>query len=429
MTMAHAGSSDIQPEHEKREVPVDRARPLGAFEYRDFRLIWFGFLISTIGYWMQFTSLTYFLGVTLAHSASQSALNLAFLGAARSLPSLVLAPIAGFVADRYPRRRTLFYTNAAQALLALALTVVSYMRGPWGLPLTLLIAGLFASAQAFDNPARQSWVTLLVPRRLFSNAIGLMSFGGNVPLLIGPALAGVVIATVNVSASFLFQAVTQWSVVAAVILMRPAPPSGKTHEPMLAQIIDGFRFIASHAALRWIVAMLGVTCLCVRPYTWLLAGFAAHVLHVGVQAYGLMLAVGGIGIIAGALTTAIGKPTKRARVWFVSGVVCASGMIAISFLHNFFVALALLTIMGWGTMSFISSTNVMLQTLSPEAMRGRSMGVYNMMQNGLIPVGTVLLGWLGSFSSLEAAYATGGAVALASGIWVWLTHPAVRRAQ
>src|SRR5262249_50592696 len=159
--------------------------------------------------------------------------------------------------------------------------------------------GMVSVAQAFDNPARVSWLSFLVPRQLVSGAIGMMALTGNSTLMIGPSVAGVLIATIGVNASFFVQAGIQWFVVLAVVLMRPSPHTEASREPMLQQIFSGILFVAGHPVLRWSVLLLMVISVLVRPYAWLLATYAAHVVHVDAKAYGVMLTMGGIGTIFG----------------------------------------------------------------------------------------------------------------------------------
>jgi MFS family permease len=418
------------PEIESSEpkIPERKSRPWDAFAYRDFRLLWFGMLISQLGQWMQFTSLTYLVGVLLATSAAHGALYLGLLGAARSIPVLLFAPLAGVVADRYPRRLTLLLTNLARAGLALALAYISRGHGPYVLLLALIMTALFAAVNSFDAPARHSWVSFLVPRPLISNAIGLVSIARNIPLMIGPAIAGILISAVGVYASFLVQAVTQWAVVAAIVLMKPSPRSEAPRQRMLGEMATGMRFVVSHDVLRWVALSLLITCIFVRPYNLLLAAFAGQVLHVDAKAYGIMLAAGGIGTLSGALTTAIHQSERRGRVWFVSGSAAALALILLAHAHNFILVLVLLATLGWASMSFITSTNVLFQILSPEDMRGRTISFYTLITSGFIPAGVLLLGSLGSVFGLPTVYVLGGSVGLAFGIWIWAAHPAVRHA-
>ncbi|MBV8600939.1 MAG: MFS transporter [Candidatus Eremiobacteraeota bacterium] len=415
-------------ERGEERIPERRARLWSAFAYRDFRLLWTGLFVSNIGFWMQFTSLTYLVGVILAHNAAQSALSLGILGAVRSIPVLLLSPISGFVADHFPRRRTLLITNSMQTLLALALAFVSELHGSWILLAVYLIAAAQAATQCFDAPARQSWVPLLVPRHLISNAIGLNSIAFNGPLMVGPAVAGLLIGTVGLSVAFFVNAASQLAVVAALILMKPAPASSTSREPVVHQIVAGARFIGAHAVLKWVFLLLLVTSLTVRPFTSLLAAFAAHILLVGAQAYGWLLAAGGIGTVTGAIITAVNQSERRGRLWFAASVVSALGLIGLGFTHSFGIAMFLQAMLGLGTMTFVSSSNVLVQTLSPDEMRGRSMSVYTMILLGLVPAGTLLMGSLGSVLGLPEAFALGGTFAFLVGAWVWFAHPALRGA-
>lgn len=414
--------------HEEGRIPERAPRLLSAFAYHDFRLLWTGLLVSNVGWWMQFTSLTYLVGVVLAHSAAQSALNLGLLGASRSVPVLLLSPLSGFVADHFPRRRTLLITNACQTVLALGLAIVSQYSGTWALGIVYLIAALQAAAQCFDSPSRQSWVPLLVPRSLISNAIGLNSIAFNAPMMVGPAVAGVLIADVSLGASFYVNTALSCAVVGALILMSPAPPSSTSHQPALLQIAEGIRFIGSHPVLRWVMFMLIITSFMVRPFTSLLAAYAANVVLVDAKGYAWLLTAGGIGTVAGAIVTALYHSERRGSLWFGAGLVSALGLLALGFTHSFRVSLLEQFTLGLGTMTFVSSSNVLIQTLSPNDMRGRAMSVYSMVILGLVPAGTLTLGALGSVFGLGTAFVAGGAVALAVGVWVWLSNPAVRGA-
>ncbi|MGH7714546.1 MAG: MFS transporter, partial [Vulcanimicrobiaceae bacterium] len=318
--------------------------------------------------------------------------------------------------------------NMVQTVLALCLAFASLHHEPWVLYVVYLIAGLQATAQTFDSPARQSWVPILVPRHLISNAIGLNSIAFNAPMTVGPAIAGILIGAVGVYVSFFVNAALSCAVFTALVFMAPAPPSSTSREPVLHQIVEGLRFIASHAILRWIIGMLVITSFTVRPFTSLLAAYAAHIVHVDASGYGLLLAAGGVGTIVGAVTTALYHSERRGNWWFMAGIVSAVGLIALGYTHTFTLALLEQAVLGFGMMSFVGSSNVLVQTLAPDEMRGRALSVYSMTILGLVPLGTLVLGFLGSQVGLSVAFVCSGAVALAAGVWVWLAHPALRRA-
>ena len=206
---------------EEPEIPRRRSTLLLPFRFRDFRLLWFGLTVSNLGTWMQFTTLGY-LVVKLSSSPSLAALNVGVLGAANAVPVLLLSPIAGVVADRFPRRRVLLITNFMTSAIALTLALLAtfHVLSLWEI---FVLSGMRAANQSFDAPARQSWVPLLVPRELVGTAVGLNSIAFNAPSVVGPPIAGLLILWVGVSVSFYLNAGLTLAVVAALIFMRPAP--------------------------------------------------------------------------------------------------------------------------------------------------------------------------------------------------------------
>ena len=288
-----------------------------------------------------------------------------------------------------------------RAILALALALVSRMDGPLVLPLIMILSGLFSGFQVLDQPARQSWISLIVPRSVVPNAVGLNSIAGNLPLMVGPAIAGILIAEFGVFPSFMVQAVTQWATIVAVYFVRPQPAASTSREPMLRQIAEGIASVAAHPVLSWVVLVLVVSCACVRPYSQLLAALAANVLHVEARGYGIMLTVGGIGTIVGAITTALSRDGRRGVIWFVSGTLTAVCMIFLGYIQNFTLSLVVLAIMGWGT----DGVHQLEQRSDPnpragrDARPGRSRSTSSITVFGIIPAGTLLVGarWLRSW--------------------------------
>ncbi|MBV8298265.1 MAG: MFS transporter, partial [Candidatus Eremiobacteraeota bacterium] len=192
-------------------IPDRRPGFLGPFRFKDFSLLWTGLLISNLGTWMQFTALGFYVAA-MAPNARLGALDIGLIGAARAVPVLVLSPFAGVVADRYPRRFVLFITNGTTSALSFVLFgLVATNHAPlWTLMIT---SGLQAATQSFDAPARQSWVPLMVPREYVGGAIGLNSVAFNAPSVVGPPLAGLLIAAIGVAPCFLVNAVTTLAVV------------------------------------------------------------------------------------------------------------------------------------------------------------------------------------------------------------------------
>jgi MFS family permease len=381
--------------------------------------------ISNLGTWMQITTLGY-LVVKLAATPRLGSLDLGILGASAAVPVLFLSPLAGVVADRFPRRRVLFVTNVAQSLLALALAMLAsfHLLNLWEIYVS---AGLRSATQAFDSPARQSWVPLLVPREYVGNAIGLNSIAFNGPSVIGPPVAGVLILSIGVAVSFYVNAIATLAVVVALFFMHPAPSSATKREHVFASIAAGIRFLWSDRVLRSVVLLLVVTCLLVRPYAQLLPAYAAHTVHVDAGGLGMLLAATGVGAILGSLVTAIVGSHKRGVVWFASAVLMSVCAIVLGTVHVFAVALVVLVAMGLAVLSFAGSSNVLLQTLSPDEMRGRSISVFSMVILGLVPTGSLLLGSLASLAGLSIAIVSGGSASLVLAVWIFAANHDLRR--
>ena len=411
---------DVEP-----PVPRRRSTVLDTFRFRDFRLLWGGLLISNLGTWMQFTTLGYVV-VTLAGTPRLAALDVGILGACNAVPALIFSPLAGVVADRYPRRRTLLLTNTAISCVALALALLA-TAGKLRLWEIFILSSCRAAVQSFDSPARQSWVPLLVPRQFVGNAIGLNSLAFNAPSVVGPPVAGFLIIATGIAASFYVNAVATLAVVAALLLMRPAPPSAARPERVLALIAGGLRFLWGHAALRSILIVLIASCLFVRPYSQLLPAYAVHVLHADARGLGVLFAAVGFGAICGSVVTALLGAHRRAGVWFGSAAVMSLGTIALSFVHVFALAICVLVAVGLAVMSFAGSSNVLIQTLSPDEMRGRAISVFTMVILGLVPLGSLLLGTFATFVGLQAALAAGGAVSFLLSVVVFASNAELRR--
>jgi MFS family permease len=405
-------------------IPRRRSTLLEPFRFRDFRLLWMGLIVSNLGTWMQLTAEGYMV-VGLAGSPRIASLDVGLLGASSAVPVVLLSPLAGVVADRFPRRRVLFITNGIQVFIALALGILTstHRIELWEI---FLLAGMRSTTQAFDAPARQSWVPLLVPREYLGNAIGLNSIAFNAPSVIGPPVAGFLILFVGLATSFYINAVATLAVVAALYFMHDAKPSSTVREGVFASILAGVRFLVRHPVLRSVVLLLVFTCLLVRPYIQLMPAYAAHVVHVDARGLGLLLAASGAGAIGGSLLTAIVGARRRGVLWFVSAVTMCLGTIGLGTIHALVPALVVLVFIGLAMLSFAGSSNVLLQTLSPDDMRGRAISVFSMIILGLVPAGSLILGSLATAIGLSASLSAGGALALAVAVTIWLTNPQLR---
>ena len=407
-------------------VPDARPSGWGAFAYRDFRLLWGGLLVSNLGTWMQFTALGFYVA-SLAPNGKIGAFDIGLIGAARAFPVLLLSPFAGVVADRYPRRLVLLLTNSSTSVLSFALFALVYTaHAPlWTL---MIVSALQAATQSFDAPARQSWVPLMVPREFVGGAIGLNSVAFNAPSVVGPPLAGLLIAGIGVAPCFLVNALTTLAVLVALALMKPAPPSSRHRGNVVGAILEGVRFLWGHPILRWVVLLLVVTSLTVRPYNFLLPAYAVHVVHTDAIGLGWLMAASGAGAICGAFFTAATGGERRGIIWLVSAALASAGVAVLGLTAHIGVAAAILSLIGLATLSFISSSNILLQTLAPDEMRGRAVSVYSMILLGFVPLGSLLVGSLAVVFTLRWTFVLAGAVATAVVLAVAFTQPEVREA-
>ena len=398
---------------------------LAALRYRDYRLLWIGLLVSNLGTWMQFTAMGFFVA-RMAGSAHQAALDLGILGAARAIPVLLLSPLAGVVADRLPRRRVLLVTNTTMALAALILALLASAHALNLLGL-VLISALNSGANGFDAPTRQSWVPLLVDRRYIGNAVGLNSIAFNAPAVVGPAFAGLLIVWIGVAGAFYFNAGATLAVVVAVILMKPSPPSAQPAEPTWHAMKQGLSFIVAHPALRWIVLAQFVTAILARPYSQLIPAFAVDVLHAGPRGLGWAVSAIGIGGFGGALVTAyFAQRERRSRLWLQAGLLMSAGVLGLAFVPSLRLAVCVLFAIGAGTMAMMGATSTLIQILSPDAVRGRALSIYTMIAIGVMPLGSLVDGAIGSIIGLRETFALAGALCVALFLAIWLFAPVVR---
>lgn len=374
---------------------------------------------------MQFTALGYYVA-TIAGSAHQAALYLGFLGASRAIPVFIASPIAGVVSDTYPRRRVLLWTNIVMSLAAAALAIGTgiFHVGIAGL---IGISALNAAAQSFDSPARQSWVPMLVDRAHIGNAIGLNSVAFNAPAVIGPAIAAILIARIGVDGAFFVNAVATLAVVVAVAYMKPSPPSTQRREPMLQSIRYGIAFIFGHRILAWVVGAFVVTALLVRPYSTLLPAFIVNVLHGDAGQLGWAYTAAGAGGFVGALLTAhLGSRERRGTIWLWSGVVIAAGVVALGFCWSVAIALPVIFVIGAATLTFLGASNTLIQTLSPDHVRGRAISVYTMIALGIVPGGALIVGSLASIIGMHPAFIIAGALTVGAFAYLAGFKPIVR---
>ncbi len=420
------------------EIEPGRTSAIAALRYRDFRLFWFGLLVSNVGTWMQMFGQGY-LVVELAVQGGVpqlAPLYLGLVGLARAIPGLSLGLFGGALADRADRRRLLLVTQSCAAVTAgilAGLTIFGHIT----VPEILLLGALNSTIFAFDAPTRQSMVPRLVPRRDLLSAIGLNSAAFTGPQVIGPVIGGLIFAPfaetpfLGLGILFAINATSYLAVVLALLAMHPIPVIARMRDlPLLDSIREGLRYIRRDPVIRWVI-ILSVACsLFARPYIQLLPAVAHDVLRVGAVELSWMLAAAGVGSLAGALVTAsLGGFGRRGAL--LLGSVAAFGLLLAGFAlqRELVAALPFLAALGLVTMLFNGMGNTLLQTTTPDHLRGRVMSVYTMVFLGLMPLGSMILGIAGTFVGTAPALLIGGLILFATAAYAVVRAPQVRRLQ
>lgn len=393
--------------------------------HRNYRLFFVGQSISLIGTWLTKVATAW-----LVYRLTGSAWLLGLVGFAGQIPTFVLAPLAGVLVDRWDRYRVLLATQTlamfqSAALAALALGGVIQV---WEVVALNAVQGLI---DAFDMPVRQAMVVRMVDDRAdLGNAIALNSSMVNAARLIGPAVAGVLIAAVGEGWCFFIDAVSYGAVIFSVLLMRvDAKPraSGTTH--VLHQMVEGFRYVGGSAPIRALLLLLALSGLAGRPFAVLLPVIAREVMHGGAGTLGALQATAGMGALAGALYLASRHSVLGlGRVVVVSAALFGVGLVAFSRAHALWLAMPMLLLAGTGMMVQTAASNTIIQTIVDEDKRGRVMSLLAMSLFGTVPVGSLIAGVLATRIGAENTILLGGTIcAVAAGLFL-RALPGVRRA-
>lgn len=394
---------------------------LRALRYRNYRLFFSGQLISLIGTWMQTVAQSW-----LVYRLTGQATMLGFVAFAGQIPVFLLATVGGLAADHMKPHTLVVITQSASMGLTLILALLTLTGHVhlWHIIATSLLLGI---VNAFDIPARQVFVAQTVGRTDLMNAIALNSSMFNGARILGPAVAGVLVASVGEGWCFLINSVSYLAVIAGLLAMRlePAPsrPSPGGHS-----ILEGFRYVRRTRPVRDLLLLLGLISLLGMPYSVLMPIFAGQILHGGARALGTLMGASGVGALAGAVTLAMRPSPKGLGTWIAA---CASGfgaaLIAFSLSRTFPLSVLLMLPVGFGMIVQMASSNTLIQMMVPDALRGRVMSVYSMMFMGMAPIGALLGGTLAHRLGAPLTVALGGAGCFLGGLVFALRLPAWRQ--
>ena len=402
-----------------------RGRAAGMFRAlgnRNFQLFFSGQIISLVGTWMQTVAEAWLL-YRLTHSAAL----LGVLGFVSQIPIFLLSPLAGLAADRWPRRRVVIATQCSSMLLAFTLAALT-LTGRIGVWEIIGLATLLGVVNAFDVPARQSFLIEMVGRENLLNAIALNSSMFNGARVAGPAIAGFLVAVVGEGWCFLLNGVSYLAVIAGLLLMRieKTKPVHDGAAP-LEKLREGFRFARHTKPIRALLALLGVVSFMALPFSVLMPIFAVKILHGGASAYGWLMGAVGFGAMFGALAIAMRQQLRGlGNVVAYSAAGLGVSLVLFSASHWFLLSFAILVFCGFTMMMQFTATNTLIQAMVPDQLRGRVMSLYSMMFLGMSPLGSLVAGALAEHVGAPVTVAIGGLVACLGGMIFMRKWPAMR---
>jgi len=421
--------SEDKQEHNDGTDSVQKSRNLGfvvrALKYRNYRLYFSGQSVSLIGTWMTRIATSW-----LVYRVSGSAWLLGVVGFAGQVPSFLLGPLAGVWVDRWDRHRLLVVTQVLAMLQSFALAILALTNRitMWEIIALSIFQGLI---NAFDMPGRQAFVVEMVESREdLGNAIALNSSMVNAARLVGPSIAGVIIAATNEGWCFFIDGVSYLAVIASLLMMKL-----NNHGFTLAkdkkvwhQLREGFSYAAGFAPIKKILILLAVVSLVGMPYTVLMPIFASDVLHGGPNTLGLLMGASGVGALAGALFLASRRTVLgMGKYIVVSAAAFGVGLITFAYSHFLSLSLLLMLVTGGGFMVQMAVSNTILQTIVDEDKRGRVMSFYTMAFMGTAPFGSLLAGMVADRIGAPATLAFGGVGCILGAIWFATSLPALRQ--
>ncbi|HWN05372.1 MAG TPA: MFS transporter, partial [Candidatus Dormibacteraeota bacterium] len=381
---------------------------LRALGHRDFRLFWCGQLVSLIGTWMQSVGQAW-----LVLELTNSPFRLGVIGALQFGPILLFSFLSGAISDRVRKRRLLLGTQAALMLQAftLAALVGSGHVQFWHVA---VLAALYGLATTLDMPSRQSFIAHLVPRGDLMNAIALNSAVFNGARVVGPAVAGLLVARYGTAAAFLMNGASFIAVLAALAAIRTeGAPSPRRGVGLRAEIAEGVRYAAGTPRVALVMSLLVVVSLFVVNMNVLVPLIARDVLHEGAHGFGLLMAALGVGAVAGALAVAalsVGRPPLGMVVG--PALAAAALLLLLSTARHFGPTAAVLVALGFAQIVFMTSCNTTVQIAVPDELRGRVMGLYALVFAGMTPIGALIMGTVAEHWGVSRACAVGGGAGL-----------------
>ena len=419
---------------ETAQVPEDisgrlRRMPVGgvswrhtfrALRHRNYRLFFWGQLVSLIGTWMQQTAMSWFV-----YEITNSKFLLGAVAAIGSAPMMLFSIWGGSLADLYPKRSILVATQTAQMICAFLLAA-GVSAGFANAKFIVVIAALNGIAMGFDMPARQAFTVEMTSREDLLNAISLNSSIVNGARVVGPSLAGLMIGAVGTAVCFLFNGLSFIAVIAGLLMMRLPAFEGKIDIASTGEHAwNGILYSIKHQRVRTILLLFLAVGIFGWSYMVIMPAFARDLLGRGADGYGILMSASGVGALVGALMVATFGHRFTPRKLALGGVwLFSAALLAFSFTRNFHLALGFLFFAGFGMLLFFSTTNTVLQTIVPDEMRGRVMGIWSLIFGAMIPLGSLEAGAVANWLGTPFALALGAIICAVS---AFITLLVIRR--
>lgn len=380
-----------------------------ALAHKNFRYFWFGQCISLIGTWMQNAGQSW-----VVLQITNSAFLLGIVNAAQFLPSLLFSLFAGAIVDRFPKKKITIMTQVVLMLCAFMLAALIWTHHAKYIYI-LIIAFILGIAQSIDMPARQSMMVELVGKEDLTNAIALNSAIFNGARIIGPAIAGIVMATIGPGAAFLVNGLSFIAVIYGLYKINAADkpinkPSGNS---ILSEASEGLKYVFKTPVLYITLLLVMIVGVFTQNFNTLIPALAKNVLNQKEMGYGFLMSAMGIGALIAALTLAV-KSKGKPKYWtlLLGGLIMSLFAFIIGFQHSYILSSILLMLAGWGMVTFNASANSIIQVNSPDKMRGRIMSAYAFATGGMVPIGSMYAGYTAQRVGTSFAFKLSGIIGL-----------------
>jgi MFS family permease len=406
---------------ESSETSPQSVGRLAAFRYPDFRLFWLSLFVSNVGTWMQMTATNW-----LLYQLTNSPLQLGLNGVFRAIPAIAFGLISGTFADRYDRKRLLLWTQVVLALITFCLGILDHAGHiqAWHIYLFTFIS---ASVGSFDGPARQALFPSLVPRAVLPNAVALNSLLWKGAALLGPTLGGIAISAMGTAGAFFANAASFLAVIVALLFMRASSSGEQRRHDFLAETKAGFSYIASKPVILGLTVMEAFASVFGLDHA-MLTILASDVFRVGAHGFGFLQSSRGLGAVLGSsVFIAIGQQPAQGKILFISAILYGAGFAAFGLSPSFLLAVILLAFVGAADTVWGASRGTIMQMLAPEKFRGRVMGVFQLSNRGLHPLGQMETGLVVPLIGARLATCMGGLVISAVTLIIAWKVPALRK--